>query len=143
MEHLPSTYHEIKTEEPQERGKRKKHKIMAVDNEKTTVNLIKEILEKVGYEVVPAFSGKECLQQYKSAKVDLILLDIMMLDMSGWDVYERIRKEDKKVKVVLISVLDVTPSRLESLKKEGISDYITKPFSPSIFVERIHKVMKS
>jgi two-component system, OmpR family, response regulator VicR len=117
-------------------------KIMSVDNEPITSKLIKDILEKEGYEVITASSGGECLKKLEKEKVDLILLDIMMPELSGWDVYERIRKKDKKVKVIFVSILEVSPTRKEELIKDGISDYINKPFTSTELVRRVNLVLK-
>jgi len=114
---------------------------MSVDNEPITVKLVKEILEKEGYKVITALSGTECLEKLEKEKVDLILLDIMMPDMSGWDVYERIRKKDKKVKVAFLSILEVSPSRRKEMEEKGISDYITKPFSPKDLARRVKSIL--
>jgi CheY-like chemotaxis protein len=64
-------------------------KIMVVDNEPDIVDLTRTVLEIGGYNVVLAYSGEECLKKIDEEKVDLILLDIMMPGMSGWDVFAR------------------------------------------------------
>jgi DNA-binding response OmpR family regulator len=116
--------------------------IMSVDNESTTVELIKHIFEKEGYRVVTALSGKECLKKLEKEKVDLILLDVMMPDMSGWDVFEKIRKTDKKTKIIFLSILEVSPNRKREMLEGGVSDYITKPFEPKYLVERVKAALK-
>jgi two-component system, OmpR family, response regulator VicR len=115
--------------------------IMVVDNEPETVTLVKTILENRGYKVSTALSGKECLSAIKKSSQDLILLDIMMPDMSGWDVYQKIRKTDKKTKIAFLSVIEVSPERKKTLLKSGVSDYITKPFLPDDLVSRISKII--
>jgi len=116
-------------------------KILIVDDEPDTVELISIILGKKGYEVAKAYSGKECLEAFRKEKPDLILLDIMMPGMSGWDVYGRIRKLDKKVKVAFVSVIEVSPERLQVLKKDGVSDYITKPFTADNLLKRVGSII--
>ena len=117
-------------------------KIMTVDNEPDTLTLVKTILENDGHKVLTALSGKECLKKWKKEKPDLILLDIMMPDMSGWDVFQRIRKNDKKTKIAFLSVIEVSPERRRTLLKSGLSDYITKPFLPHDLVKRVNKMVK-
>jgi DNA-binding response OmpR family regulator len=115
--------------------------ILHVDDELATLKLVKEILEKEGYQVVSVASGLACLKELETKKFDLILLDIMMPDLSGWDVYERIRKKDKKTKVAFLSVVEVSRERLEKLKQEGLSDYITKPFPVADFRKRVKTIL--
>jgi two-component system, OmpR family, response regulator VicR len=115
--------------------------VMVVDNEPETVALVKTILENKGYCVTTALSGKECLDAMKSKKQDLILLDIMMPDMSGWDVYQRIRKTDKRTKIAFLSAIEVSPERKKTLIKSGVSDYITKPFLPDDLVDRVSDLL--
>jgi two-component system, OmpR family, response regulator VicR len=115
--------------------------IMIVDNEPETITLVKTILENKGFKTVSALSGKECLSAIK-IKPDLILLDIMMPDMSGWDVYQRIRKTDKKTKIAFMSAIEVSPERKKTLIKSGVSDYITKPFLPDDLVKAVTKIVK-
>lgn len=116
-------------------------KIMEVDNEPDTVELVKEILERAGHEVVTAYGGRECLAKLEKERVDLVLLDIMMPDLSGWDVYQRIRKMNKKQKVAFLSVVEVSKERKEALKKEGLSDYIMKPFTEEELIERVKAIL--
>ncbi|MFH1228832.1 MAG: response regulator [Candidatus Aenigmatarchaeota archaeon] len=116
-------------------------KIMIVDNEPETITLVKTILENKGFKTVTALSGKDCLDAMKE-KPDLILLDIMMPDMSGWDVYQRIRKTDKKTKIAFMSAIEVSPERKKTLIKSGVSDYITKPFLPGDLVKAVVRIVK-
>lgn len=114
---------------------------MVVDNEPDTVELIKTILEEDGYGISTAYSGIECLDRFESEKPDLILLDLMMPDLSGWDTFNRIRKKDAKIKIAFISVLEVSADRREKLIMNGLSDYITKPFTADELSERIKKIL--
>ena len=116
-------------------------KIMTVDYEPELVELVMMILEGAGYEVCTAYSGKECLDKYESEKPDLILLDVMMPDLSGWDVFSRIKKKNKDQKVAFLSVIEVTPERKECLLQEGLSDYILKPFTSQGLIERVRKIL--
>ena len=104
-------------------------KIMTVDNEPSIVEMVKRMLEAKGHEVSTALSGEECLEKLKREKPDLLLLDVMMPGLSGWDAYWRIRKKDKRLKVVFMSVLEISPKRAVELGKEGVFAYITKPFT--------------
>lgn len=118
-------------------------KIMVVDNEPDIVDLTRTVLELGGYIVVPAYSGEECLRSLEKEKVDLVLLDIMMPGMSGWDVFNRIKKQNKDVKVAFMSVLEISDKRKQVLLEEGLSDYIMKPFDKDTLLERVDRILKS
>ena len=117
-------------------------KIMVVDNEPDIVDLTRTVLELGGYQVVTAHSGEECLRLLEKEKVDLVLLDIMMPGMSGWDVFNRINKRSSKVKVAFMSVLEISDKRKQVLIEEGLADYIMKPFDKDSLLDRIDKILQ-
>lgn len=112
-------------------------RILVVDDEPDTVELMKSILTSSGYDVETAHNGKECLDKINDKKIDLVLLDIMMPDMSGWDVFGKIRKKKKNVKVAFVSIIEVSPERKKALIKQGLSDYIMKPFTKDILIKKV------
>ncbi len=116
-------------------------KIMVVDNEPDIVDLTRTVLELGGYQVVTAYSGEECLRQLEKETVDLVLLDIMMPGMSGWDVFNRINKKSKQVKVAFMSVLEISDKRKQVLLDEGLADYIMKPFDKETLLNRVDKIL--
>jgi CheY-like chemotaxis protein len=118
-------------------------KIMVVDNEPDIVDLTRTVLEIGGYSVVPVYSGEECLRELQREKVDLVLLDIMMPGMSGWDVFNRIKKKNSEIKVAFMSVLEISDKRKQVLLEEGLSDYIMKPFDKDSLLERVDKILSS
>jgi len=117
-------------------------KIMVVDNESDIVDLTRTVLEIGGYNVLPAYSGEECLRKLDKEKVDLILLDIMMPGMSGWDVFNRIKKKSPKIKVAFMSVLEISEKRKQVLLDEGLADYIMKPFDKETLLSRVDNILK-
>ena len=117
-------------------------KIMVVDNEPDIVDLTRTVLELGGYSVVPAYSGEECLRILEKENVDLILLDIMMPGMSGWDVFNRIKHKNLDTKVVFMSVLEISESRKKTLMEEGLAEYIIKPFSKDTLIGKINALLK-
>jgi len=117
-------------------------KIMVVDNEPDIVDLTRTVLEIGGYNVVPAYSGEECLRKLEKENVDLVLLDIMMPGMSGWDVFNRIKKKSSEVKVAFMSVLEISDKRKQVLLDEGLADYIMKPFDKDGLLNRVDKILK-
>ncbi|HVQ00804.1 MAG TPA: response regulator [Candidatus Thermoplasmatota archaeon] len=118
-------------------------KIMVVDNEPDIVDLTRTVLELGGYTVIPSYSGEEALRKLEKEKVDLVLLDIMMPGMSGWDVFNRIKKKNKEVKVAFMSVLEISEKRKQVLLDEGLADYIMKPFDKETLLRHIDTILKS
>ena len=119
------------------------HKILYVEDDEDTRFLVKGLLESKGYEVNTAPNGAKGLQKLGDNKFDLVLLDIMLPDTSGWDIFQKIRgnPDNKDVKVIFLSVIPVSDERLETLKKSGVSDYIMKPFDNRDLIERIGKAL--
>jgi len=117
-------------------------KIMVVDNEPDIVDLTRTVLELGGYQVVTAYSGEECLRLLEKENVDLVLLDIMMPGMSGWDVFNRINKKTPEVKVAFMSVLEISDKRKQVLLDEGLADYIMKPFDKETLLGRVDRILQ-
>ena len=113
-------------------------RILAVDNEPTGVKLLKAILLPVGYEVLEAFSGQEALDTIAREHVDLVLLDIMMPGMDGFEVTRRIRKDEttRFVPVVLLTALNDTEDRVTGIEA-GCDDFISKPFDRNEILARV------
>jgi CheY-like chemotaxis protein len=118
-------------------------KIMVVDNEPDIVDLTRTVLELGGYTVIPSYSGEEALRKLEREKVDLVLLDIMMPGMSGWDVFNRIKKKNKEIKIAFMSVLDISDKRRQVLLEEGLADYIMKPFDKETLLQKVDKILNS
>ena len=117
-------------------------RIMVVDNEPDIVDLTRTVLELGGYNVITAYSGEECLRLLEKEKVDLVLLDIMMPGMSGWDVFNRINKKSTNIKVAFMSVLEISDRRKQVLLEEGLADYIMKPFDKDTLLDRVDKILQ-
>jgi DNA-binding response OmpR family regulator len=115
-------------------------KILYVEDEPDTAEAVKLILEVIGHEVDTAGTGTSGLDLIKKNSYDLILLDIMLPDMSGWEIYNQIK--GSKRSVAFLSALPVSTERLAELKKSGIKDYITKPFTKKDLTERVQKILK-
>jgi len=117
-----------------------RYKILAVDDEQRMVRFIQLNLEQDGFEVVTAYNGKEALEQVRTQLPDLILLDIMMPDINGFEVLKKIR-EVNNVPVIMLTAKGVEDDRIQGLEL-GADDYITKPFSPRELVSRIRAVLR-
>ena len=118
----------------------KRRKILIVDDEERMVRFIRLNLEHDGFIVVPAFNGKQALQQIREAVPDLILLDVMMPDIDGFEVLQMIR-EISSVPVIMLTAKGEEDDRVRGLEL-GADDYITKPFSPRELVSRVKAVLR-
>lgn len=116
-------------------------KILYVEDNLDTAEAVKIILEKEGFEAEIVSSGKDCMRIAKEKKFDLILLDIMLPDMSGWDIFDNLKGKVVS-KFAFLSAIPVSKERMAELKKSGISDYITKPFAKEDLIRRIKTILK-
>jgi DNA-binding response OmpR family regulator len=117
-----------------------RYKILAVDDEQRMVRFIQLNLEQDGFDVITAYTGKEALEQVRTQLPDLILLDIMMPDLNGFEVLKKIR-EVNNVPVIMLTAKGEEDDRIQGLEL-GADDYITKPFSPRELVSRIRAVLR-
>jgi two-component system response regulator VicR len=117
-------------------------KIMVVDDEPDTVDLIKLVLETEGFEVVSAYSGMECLEKLEIEKPAAVLLDIMMPEMDGWEVFKKIREKYEDLPVAMLTVRNQDIDKMLGLHVLKADDYITKPFGRKDLVERVKKMVE-
>jgi DNA-binding response OmpR family regulator len=110
-------------------------RILVIDDEEMTVQLIAMLLERRGYEVIRAYRAEEGLRQAYRTNPDLVLLDIMMPDMDGWEVCRRLR-ELSDVPVVFLTAKDDVRDVVKGLEM-GADDYIVKPYDNDELVARI------
>lgn len=110
-------------------------KILVIDDEKMTVDLLSILLERRGFEVIKAYGAEEGLRAAYRTHPDLILLDIMMPDMDGWEVCRRLR-ELSDVPILFLTAIDDTRDRVRGLEM-GADDYIIKPYDNNELVARI------
>jgi two-component system alkaline phosphatase synthesis response regulator PhoP/two-component system response regulator VicR len=116
-------------------------KILTCDDEKHIVRLIQVNLERQGYEVVTANNGAECLEKVASEQPDLIVLDVMMPEMTGFEVLEALKKnpESERIPVIMLTARAQDADVLKGWQG-GVECYLTKPFNPMeliAFVKRI------
>jgi CheY-like chemotaxis protein len=118
-------------------------RILVVDDEEEVVRLTREILESEGYQVQGATSGAEGIQIATSQPPDLILLDINMPEMDGWEVLRVLKsaEETRDVPVAVFTVRKDPRDKLYSLQR-GAFDYITKPFGVRELSERIQRIFQ-
>jgi DNA-binding response OmpR family regulator len=117
-----------------------RRRILVVDDEERMVRFIRLNLEHDGFQVSEAFNGKEAIQKMRDLTPDLILLDVMMPDLDGFEVLETIR-EISNVPVIMLTAKGEEDDRVRGLEL-GADDYITKPFSPRELVSRAKAVLR-
>lgn len=121
----------------------KKARILCVDDEPQNLRLLEAELIPWGYEVIMAGSGRDALKTVLDQKVDLILLDIMMPDIDGFEVCRRIRQDEETrlIPIIMVTALGETGDRVRGIEA-GCDDFITKPFSRPELQARIAMLLK-
>lgn len=116
----------------------KEASVLIVDDTEPNVRLLAHVVKKEGYEVMAAFSGSDALSLIEKRKPDIILLDVMMPEMNGFEVCEYLkdRREYKDIPVIFLSALSETDSKVQGFNVGGV-DYITKPFQREEVLARI------
>jgi DNA-binding response OmpR family regulator len=114
--------------------------VLVVDDADKIRAGVRKLLEKAGHEVVEAANGREALRVLYEIKPDLVLLDISMPDMDGWEALERIR-ELTWVPILMLTARDAPPERVRGLRG-GADDYILKPFEPDELLARIDVALR-
>ncbi len=117
--------------------------ILLVDDEPANLILLEELLYLKGYATVSAASGDEALSIAQADRPDLILLDIMMPDLNGFDVCDRLRKDPtlQTVPVIFLTALDDDTSRIKGLEMMA-DDYVTKPFNSRLLLAKVESVLQ-
>jgi two-component system KDP operon response regulator KdpE len=118
----------------------KDRRILVVDDEERMVRFIRLNLEHDGFRVVEAYNGTKAIDQVRSSLPDLVLLDVMMPDIDGFEVL-RVIREVSSVPVIMLTAKGEEDDRVRGLEL-GADDYITKPFSPRELVSRVRAVLR-
>ena len=113
-----------------------------IEDEAEMIDLVRLILGRRGYTVLGALGGREGLDLIRKELPDLVLLDLMMPDMDGWDVYHQIKSEEKTrdIPVIVITAKAQNIDKILGLHVAKVEDYISKPFSPQELLERVEQV---
>jgi two-component system alkaline phosphatase synthesis response regulator PhoP len=116
-------------------------RILLVEDEESIRSGIRLNLELNGYEVVDVGDGKNALLRFEQEHFDLIILDVMLPEMDGFQICERIRLRDTKVPVMFLTAKDTTIDRITGLKR-GADDYLVKPFALEELMLRVQNLLK-
>jgi len=117
--------------------------ILCIEDEPEMIDLIRLILGRRGFEVKGATGGAEGLKIVREEHPDLVLLDLMMPDMDGWEVYQQIKADEntKGIPVIVVTAKAQSIDKVLGLHIAKVDDYIAKPFSPQELLSSIEKVL--
>jgi DNA-binding response OmpR family regulator len=114
--------------------------ILIIDDEKRLVSLVQSYLVQEGYRVVTAYNGKEALSIAQKEKPDLIILDIMMPEMNGYD-FMRAHRSESDTPIIMLTAKVEDDDKVIGLEL-GADDYVTKPFKPRELMARVRNVLR-
>jgi two-component system response regulator VicR len=120
-----------------------KRRILCIEDETEMIDLIRLILERKGFEVLGAIGGQEGLDAVRRERPDLVLLDLMMPDVDGWEVYRQMKadKELQDIPVVVVTAKAQSIDKVLGLHIAKVDDYVTKPFGPNDLLESVNRVL--
>ncbi len=118
-------------------------RVVYIEDELEMIDLVRLILGRKGYEVIGANGGRNGLQLVKEQLPALVLLDLMMPDMDGWEVYQQMKADEKtrQIPVIVITAKAQSIDKVLGLHIAKVDDYISKPFSPQDLLDSVEKVL--
>ena len=118
-------------------------KVVYIEDKPEMIDLIKLILGKKGYDVTGVMGGREGLDAIERLRPDLVLLDLMMPDMDGWEVFRMMKANPtmEAIPVIILTARAQSIDKVLGLHIAKVDDYITKPFGPAELVSSIEKVL--
>ncbi len=118
----------------------KVQKILIIEDEEKIVKIVQAYLEREGYAVLAANNGRDGIEKAVAEIPDLIILDLMLPEISGWDVC-RILRRDSSVPIIMLTARGEDTDKIIGLEL-GADDYVTKPFNPKELVSRVRAVLR-
>jgi len=118
-------------------------RVVCIEDEPEMIDLVRLILGRRGFDVVGANGGVEGLEAVRRERPNLILLDLMMPDMDGWEVYQRIKADEglRQIPVIVVTAKAQSIDKVLGLHIAKVDDYITKPFGPQELLESVEKIL--
>jgi two-component system, OmpR family, response regulator VicR len=118
-------------------------RVVCIEDEPEMIDLVRLILGRKGFQVIGANGGIEGLDTVRREKPDLVLLDLMMPDMDGWEVYQQIKADPalRDIPVVVVTAKAQSIDKVLGLHIAKVDDYITKPFGPQELLESVAKIL--
>jgi DNA-binding response OmpR family regulator len=117
--------------------------VVCVEDEVDMVDLIEYVLARHDFETVASLGGRSALDVIRRVKPDLVLLDLMMPDVTGWEVYQQLKahEETKDIPIIVLSVLSPRWSEKKGLDPSAVEGYMVKPFAPRELVQEINRTL--
>ena len=117
--------------------------VVCIEDEPDMIDLIEVILSPKGYKVIGAHGGKQGLATVKEKLPDIVLLDLMMPDMDGWQVYQQLKADEKtrEIPVIVVTAKAQSIDKVLGLRIAKVDDYISKPFSPQELLDSIGRIL--
>ena len=118
-------------------------RVVCIEDEPEMIDLVRLILGRKGFSVIGANGGIEGLEAVRREKPDLVLLDLMMPDMDGWEVYQQMKADPvlREIPVVVVTAKAQSIDKVLGLHIAKVDDYITKPFGPQELLESVEKIL--
>jgi two-component system response regulator VicR len=115
-----------------------------IEDEQEMIDLVKLILSRKRFEVIGANGGREGLDAVRKNSPDVILLDLMMPDMDGWEVYQQLKADEgtRNIPVIVITAKAQNIDKVLALHIAKVDDYIPKPFTPKDLLDSIDRVLQ-
>ncbi len=118
-------------------------KVVCIEDELEMIELVKLILGRNKFDVVGAVGGQEGLDRISETNPDLVLLDLMMPEMDGWEVYQKMKASEdmRNIPVIVVTAKAQSIDRVLGLHIARVNDYITKPFGPQELLDSVERVL--
>ena len=118
-------------------------RVVCIEDEPEMIDLVRLILGRKGFNVIGANGGIEGLETVQREHPDLVLLDLMMPDMDGWEVYQQMKADEelRSIPVVVVTAKAQSIDKVLGLHIAKVDDYITKPFGPQELLESVEKIL--
>lgn len=118
-------------------------KILCIEDETEMIDLIRLILGRKGFDVVGAAGGMQGIKMVRELNPDLVLLDLMMPDMDGWEVYQQMKADaaTRNIPVIVVTAKAQNIDKVLGLHIAKVDDYIAKPFGPQELMDSVEKVL--
>jgi DNA-binding response OmpR family regulator len=117
--------------------------VVCIEDEPEMIALVELILGRKGFELIGAVGGREGLDIVRKVKPDLILLDLMMPDMGGWEVYQQVKADPelKDIPVIVVTAKAQSIDKVLGIHIARVDDYVTKPFGPQELLQSVNRVL--